>query len=78
MAVEQSSRTGTVAAPVPQPFATCPSCHTASRTLTEDAVARGADWSCARCHQNWDAVRLKTAAAYARWDQGLQSAVNPR
>ncbi len=78
MAVEQSSRTGPVAASVPHPFATCPSCHTASRTLTEDAVARGADWSCARCHQNWDAARLKTAAAYARWDQALQSSVNPR
>jgi predicted CXXCH cytochrome family protein len=58
---------------VAQALATCPSCHTSHRSLTEDAVAGGADWSCARCHQNWDAARLETAGAYARWDEARRN-----
>jgi hypothetical protein len=45
-------------------FATCPLCHTADATMTNVAVAAGADWQCARCCQQWDAGRLATVAAY--------------
>ena len=48
-------------------FATCPSCHTADATMTNDAVGKGADWRCTRCGQLWTASRLATAAAYAVW-----------
>ena len=43
--------------------ATCPFCHTANMSLTNDALAAGAWWRCARCGQRWDARRLSTAAA---------------
>ena len=49
-------------------FATCPLCHTADVTLTDDALRAGGDWECARCGQRWTAMRLATAAAYAAWD----------
>ena len=48
-------------------LATCLSCHTKDATLTNDAVAAGADWRCRRCGQQWDAGRLVTVAAYDRW-----------
>lgn len=48
-------------------LATCPSCHTADRSMTNLAVSAGADWHCTRCGQRWDAVRLATVAAYAVW-----------
>ena len=48
--------------------AICPSCHTADLTLTDSAVAAGADWRCRRCGQQWDAGRLAKVAAYAVWE----------
>ena len=48
-------------------FATCPLCHTADSRVTTLAVSGGADWLCARCGQRWDALRLRTVAAYAVW-----------
>ena len=48
-------------------LATCPSCHTADSRVTSLAVSGGADWHCARCGQQWDALRLETVAAYAVW-----------
>lgn len=48
-------------------FATCPLCHTADPAVTNDGLAKGADWQCARCGHRWNAVRLATAAAYAAW-----------
>ena len=47
--------------------ATCQSCHTADLTVTDSAVAAGADWRCRRCGQRWDARRLAAVAAYAEW-----------
>jgi hypothetical protein len=44
----------------------CPLCHTVAAT-TEAALAAGADWTCATCHQRWDADRLATVAGYARF-----------
>ena len=49
---------------VPSP--TCPLCHTLDHTITSDALAAGAIWTCTRCGQRWTAARLATAAAYAR------------
>ena len=45
---------------------TCPLCHTASSGVTPHALSEGAYWRCTRCGQMWDAVRLQTAANYAR------------
>ena len=47
--------------------ATCPSCHTADLTITDSAVATGADWRCRRCGQQWDGSRLAKVAAYDVW-----------
>ena len=47
--------------------ATCPSCHTADLTITDSAMATGADWRCRRCGQQWDAGRLARVAAYSLW-----------
>ena len=47
--------------------ATCLSCHMEDPTLTNGGVEAGADWRCGRCGQRWDAVRLRTVAAYAAW-----------
>jgi hypothetical protein len=47
--------------------ATCPSCHAADLTMTDNAVATGANWRCRRCGQLWDAGRLAAVAAYAVW-----------
>ena len=35
--------------------------------MTNGAVDAGADWRCARCGQQWDAVRLAAVAAYNVW-----------
>jgi hypothetical protein len=56
------------------PAATCPLCHTSDATLTEREVAQGAGWRCGTCHQLWNAPRLETVAAYARWDAQRQLA----
>jgi ribosomal protein L37AE/L43A len=47
--------------------ATCPSCHAADLTMTDSAVATGANWRCRRCGQLWDVGRLAAVAAYAVW-----------
>jgi predicted Zn finger-like uncharacterized protein len=47
--------------------ATCPSCHAADLTMTDSAVAAGANWRCGRCGQLWDAGRLAAVAAYGGW-----------
>ena len=47
--------------------ATCPSCHAVDLTMTDSAVAAGADWRCQRCGQLWGARRLAAVAAYAGW-----------
>jgi hypothetical protein len=46
---------------------TCPLCHTLDHTITSDSLRAGAGWTCTRCGQNWSAVRLATAAAYAQY-----------
>jgi hypothetical protein len=48
-------------------LASCPLCYTTQPSLSQDAVASGADWRCARCGQRWDARRLATVTAYAAW-----------
>ena len=47
--------------------ATCLSCHTVDLTVTDSAVAAGADWRCVRCGQRWDARRLAAVTAYTQW-----------
>jgi ribosomal protein L37AE/L43A len=46
--------------------ASCPFCHT-TNPITAEALALGAGWHCVRCGQRWDAARLETVAAYARY-----------
>ena len=58
-------------------LATCPSCHTQDRSMTNLAVSAGADWQCSRCGSRWDAVRLATVAAYAVWLAAHTSSVDP-
>ena len=48
------------------PAATCPLCHTVN-SLTDAALVAGGGWRCATCGQRWDAARLATVAAYARY-----------
>jgi hypothetical protein len=48
-------------------LATCLSCHTVHATLSNGAVAAGADWRCGRCGQRWDARRLATVVSYTAW-----------
>ena len=48
-------------------YATCPSCHTIDTFVTNEALATGSDWKCARCGGQWNATRLATAAGYAVW-----------
>jgi hypothetical protein len=47
--------------------ATCPFCHTADPTMTDDALTAGGAWQCVRCGQRWNAVRLATALAYTQY-----------
>lgn len=53
--------------PVVQRHAICALCHTTDVSLSNDALATGDGWRCARCGQRWDARRLATVAAYAAW-----------
>ena len=46
----------------------CPLCHTFDQTVTSDLLAAGASWVCVTCGQRWTAARLKTVAAYARYE----------
>ena len=48
------------------PGATCPLCRTVN-SLTDAALVAGGGWHCATCGQRWDAERLATVAAYARY-----------
>jgi hypothetical protein len=45
---------------------TCPLCHTSTTAVTVHALHEGAYWRCTRCGRMWDAIRLQTAADYAR------------
>lgn len=45
----------------------CPLCHTLDFVVTEAFVAAGGGWQCTTCGQRWDAGRLATVAAYARF-----------
>jgi len=47
--------------------ATCPLCHTVAASVSETDLAAGLGWRCATCDQRWDAARLATVAAYARY-----------
>ncbi len=51
----------------------CPLCHTLDLTMTSDALIAGAAWQCTRCGHGWSAVRLATAAAYARFARDYAS-----
>jgi hypothetical protein len=52
---------------LPAPLARCPLCHTASATLSAEALAAGGYWRCVTCGQSWTAQRLATAGAYETW-----------
>ena len=52
----------------------CPLCHTPEAAVTARDVEQGVTWRCATCHQLWNATRLATVAAYARWEAGRQTA----
>jgi len=67
VAPRPSLNTSSALAPEPLGLATCPSCHTEDRTMTNLAVSAGADWQCSRCGSRWNAVRLAAVAAYAAW-----------
>ena len=41
-----------------------------------ETLAAGAGWHCATCGQRWDAGRLETVAAYARYVAGRALAVH--
>ena len=45
----------------------CPLCHTSAPTITDPALKAGGAWQCTRCGQQWDIVRLATAAAYTAY-----------
>jgi hypothetical protein len=55
------------------PTAACPLCHTADPVVTLRDLEQGADWRCGTCHQLWNARRLETVAAYARWEARRQA-----
>lgn len=50
----------------------CPMCHTTSGTLTAQSLRAGGAWACIRCGQEWNAERLETVAAYARFAERQQ------
>jgi hypothetical protein len=52
---------------VPPHPATCPLCHAVAADVTAAHLAAGSGWRCATCDQRWDAARLATVAAYARF-----------
>src|SRR4051794_20693714 len=43
----------------------CPSCHTPAPEIADAPLQVGGAWQCTRCGQQWDVVRLATAASYA-------------
>ena len=45
----------------------CPLCRTAFPTGSAETMASGANVVCSRCDVRWDAARLETVAAYARY-----------
>jgi hypothetical protein len=47
---------------------TCPLCHRALGTLTEETLAADGGCQCGTCGQRWTLQRLATVAAYADWD----------
>jgi hypothetical protein len=53
---------------VPSHPATCPLCHTVATEMTAADLASGRGWRCRTCDQRWDAPRLATVAAYARYE----------
>ena len=52
----------------------CPLCHTVNTTVTEATLTAGGGWHCTTCGQRWDAARLATVAAYARFVAARESA----
>ena len=52
------------------PVSVCPLCHTVDLATSADALAAGADWTCTRCGQRWNAARLVTFAAFERYATG--------
>ena len=51
----------------PQQRAVCPGCHTPHPSLTREGLAAGVGWTCVRCGERWNALRLETVAAYRAW-----------
>lgn len=45
----------------------CPLCHTPAPTITDAELKAGGAWQCLRCGQQWDVLRLATAAAYTAY-----------
>jgi transposase-like protein len=50
--------------------ATCPLCRRSYPTEGVAALDRGDSWVCPTCEVRWDAARLETVAAYARYVAG--------
>jgi hypothetical protein len=60
--------------------AACPLCRTAYPPGSEAALARGGSLVCSTCEVRWDAARLETVAAYARYvaeREALSAAAGP-
>jgi hypothetical protein len=47
--------------------ASCPLCHTVADGVSSADIASGTAWRCVICDLRWDAARLDTVAAYARY-----------
>jgi ribosomal protein L37AE/L43A len=43
----------------------CPLCHTPEPTVNQAAIDAGGGWTCRRCSQPCDRLRLETIAVYA-------------
>ena len=71
MSLNDSSRHVTATPPAGAPdgsrLASCPGCHTAHRSLTQEMLDAGRGWRCERCGQRWDAGRLAIVTAYEAW-----------
>lgn len=46
---------------------TCPLCRTSYPIDGMASLDRGESWVCSTCEVRWDAARLETVAAYARY-----------
>ena len=78
VAPRRSLNTPSTLAPEPFGPATCPSCHTHDRSMTNLAVSTGAEWQCSRCGSRWDAARLATVSAYDSWvSERTDTSVDP-